>query len=165
MGRTRRALTCFTLAVAAVIGAATPAWAPQPQKPEKLVIDSIKWNSVTQAFEVHLSASYGTATAGGEAGWTTLSTLDVVAHARLGPVESAVERAGDPVPGERVRLRPIVIAWDRNGGRVSGPVDVAVTVELRNPAVKVSVHAEPAATVTGFDAGIAVFGGGAGICC
>jgi hypothetical protein len=56
-----------------------------------------------------------------------------VSHARLGPVEAAVEPAGDAVPGERVRLRPVVVAWDRNGGTVSNTVEVAATVELRNP--------------------------------
>jgi hypothetical protein len=107
---------------------------PQREKPEKISIDNVTWNSQAQAFDISLSSTFGAATAGDSAGFTVATTMKVGNVATL-KIETPVQKADPNAPGgnDPVRLVPQRIAWDRNAGAFFGAADVTTNVELRNP--------------------------------
>ena len=136
--RTRR-MTFWTILVLLLMMltiVSAPAVAPPPEKPEKLRIDEVSYNSDTQSFEVDLSASYGIATAGERANFQVSAELEISQPDRteiyvIGPEYIPVWIQGPSSPQDHmVPLAKIHVPWDRNGGSVQGPVEVKVTAKI-----------------------------------
>jgi hypothetical protein len=118
------------------------AYAPQREKPEKISIDNVQWNSQAQGFLVELSALFGLGTAGDNAEFT-LRTVVEIADGGGNPIDVVeqsalvVTREGSvPDADGFVSLAPQLIAWDRLAGTFAGPALVTVSSELRNPAAR-----------------------------
>ena len=133
------AIVCLGIALVMVVGVPR-AYAPQREKPEKISIDNVTWNSQPQAFLVELSALFGIGTAGDNAEFT-LRTVVEIADGNGNPID-VVEQSALVVMREGsvrdadgfVSPAPQLVAWDRLGGTFAGPALVTVSAELRNPA-------------------------------
>src|SRR5262245_35502536 len=73
----RRSLAIAGFAALALILWATRGYAPQRDKPEKISIDNLTWNSSAQVFLVEHSAQFGLATGGERAEFTIHTTLAI----------------------------------------------------------------------------------------
>lgn len=133
----RRLAFALMAATACLVLAATPAWAPQPQKPEKLVIDSIRWNSAIQAFEISHRLAFGPAVGAGAAGFELVTILHVVGVSRIGPVATPVVLRDPDDRGLRRTDGVVLLYFSLPGESVdsslSSPVQVLVTTDLVNP--------------------------------
>jgi hypothetical protein len=131
------AITCLAMSAALVLGV-PDAYAPQREKPEKISIDNVTWNSTT--FEIDHRAQFGIARAGRNAEFS-LRTVLHVSDTKGKPLDvlqgesDLVVRAGtDPDADRMVPVESQVVPWDRLDGTFSGPAMVTVLTELRNPA-------------------------------
>jgi hypothetical protein len=131
------AITCLAVSLTVVLGV-PDAYAPQREKPEKLHIDNVTWNST--AFVVDQRARFGIATAGSHADFR-LGTVLHLSDAAGQPLDmlygedDLVVRAGAGADADHmVRLEPQVVPWDRLGGTFTGQATVTVVTELRNAA-------------------------------
>src|SRR5262245_49167894 len=70
------AITCTGMALLMVVGVPR-AYAPQREKPEKISIDNVTWNSQAHAFLVELSALFGIGTAGDHAEFTLRTVVEI----------------------------------------------------------------------------------------
>lgn len=144
----------FAIVVAALLALALPAWAPD-DKPEKLNLGGLGYDSTTGSFVIELSAHLGIAIAAERARFSIDATLHI--SDRLGnPVETVfgsapVRRTGSAGPRGMVPLEPVRIEWDRVGGTFSGVVDVEVTARMTKNGRPVAN-----ATATGSSAGIII---------
>jgi hypothetical protein len=148
------AIACMAAALVMVVWV-PPLYAPQREKPEKLSIDVVTWNSTAQGFLVELSALFGIGTAGDNAEFT-LRTVVEIADGAGNPID-VVEQSAVVVTREGsvpdadgfVQLAPQLIAWDRLGGTFVGPAIVTVSSELHNPAGRgVSLASDSPITMT-----------------
>ena len=132
-------LACVGMAIAMVVWVPR-AYAPQREKPEKISIDNVTWNSQPQAFLVELSALFGIGMAGDNAGFTIRMVVEIAGGE--GNAIDVVEQSAPLITREGsmpdadgfVQVEPQLIAWDRLGGTFTGPALVTVSGELRNPA-------------------------------
>lgn len=97
------AIACMAAALVMIVWV-PPLYAPPPrEKPEKLSIDGLTWNSTAQGFLVELSALFGIATAGEGAGFS-LSTLVVIFNLD-----------GNPIDVLGPQVNPVVLLDGRTG--------------------------------------------------
>jgi len=141
VGFATRKLTIPCMVAALVMAVAVPRlYAPQREKPEKISIDNVTWNSQAQGFLVELSALFGIATAGENAGFS-LSTLAVIFDLDgnqidvLGPqVDPVVSRDGTPGDGEHfVSLVPPFVPCG-SCAEIDDEVIVTFVTDVLNPA-------------------------------
>ena len=134
----RSAIAGITAALVIVFGIPL-AYAPQPDKPEKISVDVLVWNPLLQVFRGEHRALSGIATAGERAEFT-INTLLLIADADgnqidvLGPqVNLVISRERATGDGDRfVRLVPQLLPWDRLEESFAGTVMVTVLTDLRN---------------------------------
>jgi hypothetical protein len=132
------AIACMAAALVMIVRV-PPLYAPQREKPEKLSIDGLTWNSTAQGFLVELSALFGIATAGEGAGFS-LSTLVVIFDLDgnpivvLGPqVDPVVSRDGTTGDGEHfVSLVPQFVPCG-SCAEIDDQVLVTFVTEVLNP--------------------------------
>jgi hypothetical protein len=140
------AMACM-VATLVVVVAVPPLYAPQRDKPEKISIDNVTWNSQAQGFLVELSALFGIATAGENAGFS-LSTLAMIFDLDgnqidvLGPqVDPVISRDGTPGDGEHfVSLVPPFVPCGRCA-EINDEVLVTFVTDVLNPAGETSATA------------------------
>jgi hypothetical protein len=119
----------------------SPGWAPQRNKPEKLSIDAVIWNSQSQGFLVEVSTLFGIAEAGESAEFTLETVLAIsdaygtlldVLGPQVGPVSSRDGSTGDGA--QFVSLLSQLVLWPASGAFVGTDVVVTALVVVRNPA-------------------------------
>jgi hypothetical protein len=105
-----------------------------------LNLSSSSWDPESSSFEIHYSlAPYGMAKGAEEGGWTIATSAVVRVQDTsfdLGTVSAPVRIAGveeGKVGPDRAVLERVPLPWDRNGGTVSGVVEVTITPQLINP--------------------------------
>ena len=111
--------------------------APDKEKPEKITVGQIGWSPSSMHFDVGVFAD---ASLGGRAqrnGYVLVTTLEVMNSsgallASLGPQRDPVQiRASSTGSGsDMVELVHPLVPWDRNGGSVTGSVDVLAAVAM-----------------------------------
>ena len=114
-------------------------FSPQPQKAEKMQIESINWDAKNQEFIVELSVKSGITKEGENEDFIISTTLSV--HDEYGKllfhgvmVESNPHlEVIDPLDS---MILDGSIPWDRNGGKFEGLVDVTVETQILNSARK-----------------------------
>ena len=108
------------------------------ERAEKVRVTNITWDREAQAFVVTLSAKFGIAMAGEHNSFSITTTVTIAQGANqmtVNPPDHSVERVPDAQKDNLgyIAIIPQEIGWDLIGGTVSGPSEVTVAVELKNP--------------------------------
>jgi len=111
-------------------------YAPPPQKPEKLSIESLSWDGKSQEFLIEYLVQFGIAKAGDNANFRIFTTLTIVDEGN-----SFTESAGDRIELEPLATSPdspvaiqVHIPFDPIANGVEGPVKVTVQAVILTPA-------------------------------
>ena len=125
--------SALAVAAAGLVLAAGPAYAPEREKPEKITIDTVIWNSQAQVFEVSHRLLFGTAVGGDAAGFVLITRAELVGVGTIGPVEPPVVLRDVDGGGVRRTDGVVLLYSSLPGGSSGGPVEVVVTTQLINP--------------------------------
>ena len=111
--------------------------APDKEKPEKITVGGITWNKFSMHYDVGVLADASLAGHAQRNGYVLVTTLEVMNSSgavlvNLGPQRDPVQiRASSTGRGsDMVELVHPLVPWDRNGGSVTGSVDVLAAVTM-----------------------------------
>ena len=126
------------------LGLSQDVFAPPPQKPEKISVETVSWDAESQEFLVEYLVQFGTGTAGSSGNFVIVTTLTIVDE-EISFTESGESGTTSPIiatPSSPLAIQ-VDIPFDAITNGVEGPVDVTVEAVILNPAGKPVAIAEP----------------------
>jgi len=127
------------------LGLSQDVFAPPPQKPEKISVETVSWDDESQEFLVEYLVQFGIGTAGNAGNFVIVTTLTIVNEeiSFVESDESSTEASPNIVTPSSPLAIQVSILFDPIANGIEGPVDVTVEAKILNSGGNTVAIAEP----------------------